>query len=174
MHAVSRAGAARRPRHSRLAWLVLLLIAAALLAMIVIPVYLIMPFKSQTPRAIDIAFNLKRWSPMATVIGLIATLGLTFYLWRSGRWFKRTALVLVVALVALLTWFARQNHFEWMFNPLPTAEFVSVSDTTFVADDDQVMTIAINDEAVAYPIREMAYHHVVEDTVGGVPIVATY
>ena len=172
MTAVSRP--ARRPAHSRLAWLILLLMVAALLAMIVIPVYLIMPFKSQTPRAIDVAFNLKRWSPLVTVIGLIAALGLAFYLWPSGRWFKRTVLVLVVALTALLAWFARQNHFEWMFNPLPTAEFASVSDTTFVADDDQVMTIAINDEAVAYPIREMAYHHVVEDTVGGVPIVATY
>jgi hypothetical protein len=172
MNAVSRA--ARRPAHARLAWLILLLIAAALLAMIVIPVYLIMPFKSQTPRAIDVAFHLKRWSPLATIVGLVVTLGLTFYLWRSGRWFKRTVLVLLIALTALLTWFARQNHFEWMFNPLPAATFASVSDTTFVADDDQVMTIAINDEAVAYPVRTMGYHHVVEDTVGGVPIVATY
>ena len=61
-----------------------------------------------------------------------------------------------------------------MFNPLPAAAFANVSDTTFVADNDQVMAIAVNDEAVAYPIRAMAYHHVVEDTVGGVPIVATY
>jgi hypothetical protein len=152
----------------------LLLIAAALLAMIIIPVYLIMPFKSQTPRAIDVAFHLKRWSPLATLGGLVVTVGLTFYLWRSGRWFKRTVLVLLVALVGLLTWFARQNHFEWMFNPLPTATFANVSDTTFVADDDQVMTVTINDEAVAFPVRTMAYHHVVEDTVGGVPIVATY
>ena len=66
MNAVSRASAARRPAHSRAAWLALLLIAAALLAMIAIPVYLIMPFKSQTPRAIDVAFHLKRWSPLAT------------------------------------------------------------------------------------------------------------
>ena len=58
-----------RPKHSLLAWLVLLLLAAAMLAMIVIPVYLIMPFKSQTPRALDISFQLKRWSPFATAIG---------------------------------------------------------------------------------------------------------
>jgi phosphoglycerol transferase MdoB-like AlkP superfamily enzyme len=157
-----------------LAWLALLLIAVALLAMIIIPVYLIMPFKSQTPRALDVAFHLKRWSPLATLVGLVVTVGLSFYLWRSGRWFKRPLLVLLVALAGLLTWFARQNHFEWMFNPLPTATFASVSDTAFVADDDQVMTVAINNEAVAFPVRTMAYHHVVEDTVGGVPIVATY
>jgi phosphoglycerol transferase MdoB-like AlkP superfamily enzyme len=172
MNAASPA-AARRPAHTVLVWLALLLLAAVMLAMIVIPVYLIMPFKSQTPRAIDIAFNLKRWSPMATIFGLILTVALTVYVWRSGRWFKRTVLVLLIGLAALLTWFARQNHFEWMFKPLPAA-FAKISDTTFVNDDDQVMAIRVNDEAAAYPIREMAYHHVVEDTVGGVPIVATY
>jgi hypothetical protein len=46
-----------------------LLLAAVMLAMIAIPVYLIMPFKSQTPRAIDVAFHLKRWSPLATIFG---------------------------------------------------------------------------------------------------------
>src|SRR5436853_4316047 len=174
MNAASPAAVVRRPAHTVLAWLALLLLAAVMLAMIVIPVYLIMPFKSQTPRAIDIAFNLKHWSPMATIFGLITTVALAVYVWRSGRWFKRTVLVLLIALAALLTWFARQNHFEWMFKPLPAATFANVSDATFVNDDDQVMTITVNDEAAAYPIREMAYHHVVEDTVGGVPIVATY
>jgi hypothetical protein len=174
MNVASPAKAARRPAHTALAWLALLLLAVVMLAMIVIPVYLIMPFKSQTPRAIEIAFNLKRWSPLVTLFGVIVTAALTVYLWRRARWFKRTALVLLIALAALLTWFARQNHFEWMFNPLPNATFAKVSDTTFVNDDDQVMAVRVNDEAAAYPIREMAYHHVVEDTVGGVPIVATY
>src|SRR5437868_15107244 len=107
MNAASPAAVARRPAHTVLAWLALLLLAAAMLAMIVIPVYLIMPFKSQTPRALDISFQLKRWSPFATALGLLATVALSVYLWRSGRWVKRTALVLLVALAALLTWFAR-------------------------------------------------------------------
>ena len=163
-----------RPKHSRLAWLVLLLLAVGMLAMIAIPVYLIMPFKSQTPRALDISFQLKRWSPTATALGLLATVVLTIYLWRGCRWFKRTVLVLLILLAALLTWFARQNHFEWMFHPLPAAAFAKAGDASFISDDDQVMAITVNDEAVAYPIRQMAYHHVVEDTVGGVPIAATY
>ena len=31
-----------------------------------------------------------------------------------------------------------------------------------------------NGEAAAYPIRQLAYHHLVQDIVGGVPIVVTY
>ena len=39
---------------------------------------------------------------------------------------------------------------------------------------DVVLAVRVGDDAVAYPVRQMAYHHVVQDTVGGVPIVATY
>ena len=35
-------------------------------------------------------------------------------------------------------------------------------------------TVARNGEAVAYPIRQLAYHHLVQDMVGRVPIVVTY
>ena len=41
-------------------------------------------------------------------------------------------------------------------------------------DSDMVLAVENQGEAVAYPIRLMAYHHVVQDTVGGVPLVATY
>jgi len=161
-------------RYRKSAWTILLLFAVVALAMVAIPVWLIMPFKTQTPRGLDLAFTLKRWSPLVTLIGGVTTVALTIYLWRGARWFKRTVLVLFVALASLLGWFARQNHFEWMFNPLPNASFAKASDAGFVADTDQVMAVEINDEAVAFPIRSMGYHHVIEDTIGGTPIVATY
>jgi hypothetical protein len=37
-----------------------------------------------------------------------------------------------------------------------------------------VMAIEINGDAVAYPVRQMGYHHVINDVVGGKPITATY
>jgi hypothetical protein len=84
--------------------------------------------------------------------------------------------LLVVIVIPLLaaTWFARQNHFEWMFNPLTNATYAKASAAQFVNDGDIVMTVEKNGEAAAYPIRLMAYHHLVQDTVGGTPIVATY
>ncbi len=36
-----------------------------------------------------------------------------------------------------------------------------------VDKDDMVLAVQINSESRAYPIREMAYHHVVNDTVSG-------
>ncbi len=43
-----------------------------------------------------------------------------------------------------------------------------------LTDTDMVLAVEINGEAVAYPVRLMAYHHLVHDVVGGTPIVATY
>jgi hypothetical protein len=36
------------------------------------------------------------------------------------------------------------------------------------------MAVNIKGQAVAYPVLQLAYHHVVNDVVAGEPIVATY
>jgi hypothetical protein len=36
------------------------------------------------------------------------------------------------------------------------------------------MAVSLNGDARAYPISQMAYHHVLNDTVAGVPIAVTY
>jgi hypothetical protein len=61
-----------------------------------------------------------------------------------------------------------------MFKPISRPEYSRAADATHVSDTDMVIAVEINGEAVAYPVREMAYHHVVADTVGGVPLAATY
>jgi hypothetical protein len=90
------------------------------------------------------------------------------------RWWQWLPLVLIAALGAVPTWFARQNHFEWMFNPLPDPTYAPATLVDFVGDRDMVVAVEIGGEAVAWPVRQMAYHHIVEDKVGGVPVVSTY
>ena len=157
------------------AWLVIFLLTALALAFVFIPAWLIMPFKSQTQRGLEVAYLLKRWSPIVTLLASITVLALIVFLWRGvRRWWLKIPLVLAFAFTLLFAWFARQNHFEWMFNPFPNASFAKTSEAGFVADSDQVLAVQINNEAAAYPIRQMAYHHVIQDEVGGVAIVATY
>jgi hypothetical protein len=71
-------------------------------------------------------------------------------------------------------WAARQNIYEWMFNPLEGAAYAGAKETDFVGDDDMVLAVERGGERVAYPVRLLAYHHLVADRVGGVPLVATY
>jgi len=157
----------------RLLWFLLLIIAAIALAVVLIPALVIQPFRPQSPRGLEISFALKRIAPALTIVSLIACLALIIKLWRGARW-SRIALILLTIPAMLSAWFARQNHFEWMFNPLAKTGYVATNAATFVADADLVMAVARNGEAAAYPIRQLAYHHLVQDTVGGVPIVVTY
>ena len=161
-------------RRRKLVWLMLFLLIAAVVVIVLTPVFLIMPFKAQTPRIMEVSYTMKRWSPLLTIVASLLILTFTIGLWMNGRWWSRIILVLLLLPVFGATWLARQNHFEWMFNPLPNAAYAKAAEVTFVSDNDRVMAVRIGDESVAYPIRLMGYHHLVGDTVGGVPIVATY
>ena len=156
--------------------MLLLVVVASTLAIVMIPALIIQPFKSQSPRGVALSYTLRSWAPIATMIGTVLVLTLGFFLVRGRRrlWLKLPASMLCLALVLTAAWFARQNHFEWMFNPLPNASFVRAGDASFVSGADKVLSVDINGDAAAFPIRQMGYHHVVQDTVGGVPIVATY
>lgn len=163
-------------RKSRLmAWTALLILTLAALGLVLTPAWLIQPFRPQSQTALAVSYTLRRWSPLLTVFALIVVLALCVWLWRGARrWWLKSLLILPLGLTLLATWFARQNHFEWMFNPLPAAAYARASEVDFLSDTDMVLAIEVNGEAVAYPVRLMAYHHVVADTVGGQPVVATY
>ena len=154
-------------------WL-LVLVVLAVLAVVAIPVFLIMPFKVQTPGGIALSFELRRWSPLVTALGLAGGLALVVVLWRGSVGWRRPLLVVALIPLGLAAWFARQNHFEWMFRPLPGVARVELLQAGFVEPGDMVMGVVVDGIPVAYPVNQVAYHHVVNDTVGGVPIAATY
>jgi len=157
-------------------WLLLLLLSVTALALVAVPVWLIQPFSPQTPRGLEVGYALRRWAPVLTVVACAVGLALAAWLWRdSRRWWRRALVVVVLAPVFASAWFARQNHFEWMFNPLGAAGYARADEAAaFVGDADMVLTVERGGERAAYPVRLMAYHHLVEDTVGGVPLIATY
>ncbi len=159
----------------RMRWIGLLLIIAAALAIVILPVWIVQPFKPETQRGLAIAYAMRRWSPILTIVALVISFVLVGSLWRrSRRWFVRATLIILLLPVMAATWFARQNHFEWMFNPLAHSSYAKGADVSLIADSDMVLAVNNQGEAVAYPVRLMAYHHVVQDVVGGTQIVTTY
>jgi hypothetical protein len=155
-------------------WLLLLLIVAAAVAFVVVPVFLIQPFKPQTARALAIGYEVRRLAPWATLALVVGALVLVWRMWRGSRWWTKAALVVLLIPVAASVWAARQNVYEWMFNPLESAAFARAGEADYVGDEDMVLAVERGGERVAYPVRLLAYHHLVADRVGGVPIVATY
>ena len=157
------------------AWALLLLSVVAAFTFIFVPVYLIQPFASQSEKAIETSYLLRSWSPLVTVVLAMAALAMAVCIWlRSGRWFGKAVVVLPLLLIAVFAWFARQNHFEWMFNPLGRTQFARAGEIDFLNDNEMVLAVNVNGDAAAFPVTLMGYHHIAQDVVGGVPITATY
>src|SRR5690242_18428464 len=102
-----------------MAWALLLGAVAIAVVIAFLPAWIIQPFRPQTSGGVALALALRRVSPILTIALALAALGAVVALWRGGRWWVRVLVVLLVIPATLSAWFARQNHFEWMFHPLP-------------------------------------------------------
>lgn len=154
------------------------LAAAIALAAAIYPLYVIRPFRYQEPGELRAALWLVRWAPWITFISALIVLWLTPARWRASAgklpaWLRRTGIVLVLLFVGVSVVASRVNIFEKMFHPISSLRFLPVAQAK-LAPDDMLMAVTIGGESHAYPIREMAYHHVVNDVVGGTPVVGTY
>lgn len=141
-------------------------------ALVVLPAWILNPFAPETPRGLAVAYAAKRFAPAATIVLFALGAWLAFRLW--SKWWRKTLAILAMAALAATVWLARQNHFEWMFAPLHGAAYVAAGNASFVDGDDMVLAVRVGSDAAAYPVRQLAYHHIVHDVVGGVPLVVTY
>ena len=151
------------------------ILAVGSFLLVFIPACLIRPFVAQSPRGVTMAYALRSISPEATLVLALLGGGLVLSLWRNCRSIpRRAALVLAAILLLGSAVVSRQNHFEWMFRPLQSAEFVEIVQATHIDDSDMVLGVRLGQESRAYPVRILAYHHLVNDVVAGEPIVVTY
>jgi hypothetical protein len=152
----------------------LIALPAVAAALVLAPIALDRPFASQSPRLIEAVYALRRWSPPATALLAAAMVLVAAGSWRRTRGGWRIALISALGVTIAAAWFARQNVFEWMFHPLARPSFVAAGAASFVDRQDLVLAVRVGADAAAYPIRQMAYHHLVNDRIGGTPAVVTY
>jgi hypothetical protein len=154
-----------------------LLIAASLLAALfclIYPIYVIRPFRSQGVRELAAALVVMRFRPFVVAACVLAAIFSLVRYWRlePRRWRRAGAVTGTIAVCAAAV-LSRINIYELMFHPLSAPSFETAAETK-LDKDEKVIAVQVNGTARAYPIRGMSYHHIVNDVVGGVPIVATY
>jgi Protein of unknown function (DUF3179) len=154
-------------------WLLPGLLAIFSLSLFLIPAFVIRPFRHQSERALELAIAVKRIAPALTVAALVGVLALSLRLWRRSSRASRTGIAIALVLSVASAVMVRQNYFEWMFHPIAAAGFVSAGDA-HLGDKEMVMAVRVGREARAYPIVQMAYHHILNDRVAEVPIAVTY
>ncbi len=60
------------------------------------------------------------------------------------------------------------------FVPLDNPDFLAADEAGYLGDDELILGVEWADEARAYPLRMLRYHHIVNDTVDGKPFLITY
>ena len=153
-----------------------LLLALALisLACFAVPLYVIRPFRHQGETELQIALFVKQIGPWLSTTCVAFGLVLVVFAWRRMRgWIIRSAACFALLLAIGGAYLARLNVYELMFHPLGRPQFLS-SERARLDGDDMVIAVRRNGIFRAYPVGEIAYHHVVNDTLAEEPVVATY
>ena len=159
--------------HRALSWIVFSVSALVAIGLFFIPAFIIRPFTHQSARGLDLAMILRQRAPWGTLIAAFVCLAFAFSLWKVSNLWRKIALVVVMLPVLFSTVMAHLNYFEWMFHPVDSAKFESAS-ASKLGSTEMVLAVRYGADARAYPIREMAYHHILNDVVAGVPIAVTY
>jgi hypothetical protein len=157
------------------AWIALAAALVLSLALVLTPMGLIQPFRAQTPQAVHLSYLLRVRSPSLTLALFLAAIEpAAVLLPRLRRCYGRGGLTAIVLLLGASAWLARQNHFEWMFHTIAAPRFAGMDGAHDLKDDDLVLGVSLDGAARAYPVRALAYHHVLNDEVGDRAVVATY
>ncbi len=154
-------------------WFIFTVSALAGVGLFFVPAFIIRPFRHQSPSALALALALRERAPWGTVAAALVCLVFALLLWRASSRWRKIVLAAVTVLVAFSAVMARLNYFEWMFHPVDSPQFESAS-ASKLDKGEMILALRYGSDARAYPIREMAYHHILNDVVEGVPVAVTY
>ncbi len=154
-------------------WLIFLASALTAIGLFFIPAFVIRPFHHQMVGALTLAMDLRQRAPRGILTAALICLVFAVILWGSSNLWRKIVLSALMLLVAFSAVMARLNYFEWMFHPVDSAQFVA-EPASKLDKDEMILAIRFGSDARAYPISEMAYHHILNDVVDGVPVAVTY
>ncbi len=138
------------------------------------PLYVIRPFRYQGRGELALALTVMRIRPFLQIIFVAAAFALLVFSWRQNhRMGSKVAASVCALLVVVFGILSRVNIYELMFHPLDGPAF-SPSSKAKLDGGEEVIAVHMGRAARAYPIRSMSYHHIINDVLGGVSIIATY
>jgi hypothetical protein len=141
----------------------------------ILKVYFIMPFPgSQKNETINIAYFLHRY---IWVIRILALAGIMYGSWSKFSQWKKWKKAGFIFLLLLYAGIFYLFNFKFLADKMfyqPRNKQLSGAATNRVSPENLVLGVAINNESRAYPIQIIGYHHQVQDTVGGTPVMITY
>ncbi|HUB61321.1 MAG TPA: DUF3179 domain-containing (seleno)protein [Puia sp.] len=165
--------------------LLLVLGILLLFATEILRVYFIMPFPgSQHSNSIDLAYFIDRNRLWLRIAGFVLV-GYALLIHpakrrnpyatprRKSNW-PAIGLFIAAVLYAIVFYFFNYRfEADKMFHQPHTLTFTDSTNHSLIGNP-LVIGLVVNDQAKAYPIRLIGYHHQVRDTLGNTPIMVTY
>jgi len=145
-----------------------LLIALAILniVLILLPPVVALPPVNQTPQMLAAAHVAQTLAPIASL--LLAVLA-AVRLWR-----RPVACVVLLAVAIICVALSRVNLLERIFAPARYAQTAAIASFHDIRDTDMVIGVVIGEQTRAYPVRYLAYHHMLNDQLGSTALLPTY
>lgn len=137
----------------------------------ILNVYLIMPMPgSQQMNSIDVAYFLYQWRWAFRIVFTALMIVGAYKFWWKNWWAPLLFLLLLVSVIYIVNFQMAADHMFYK----PTQVLMANETNNKVDSGRLVIGVVNNGEAKAYPIRFLGYHHQVQDTVGGKPLLITY
>lgn len=141
----------------------------------ILRVYFIMPFPgSQMSNTLGLAYFIHQYVWIFRVAGILLLLSPLLQIFRKGKMWKRVMLSFILVLYAFVFYLF---NFRFMADKMfyqPRNKNYATGSANKVPANNLVIGVQINGEAKAYPIEIIGYHHQVQDTIGGEPVMITY
>ena len=154
-------------------WLLMISLVLSF-TILVYPPLVLLPSRSQGVRELAVALAVLRARPFIEILCVVVAFITLLWHWRSHVSRPRRILfTMAPLLVGVFAGLSFINVYEMRFHPAGQPDFIASRDAK-LDSDEKVMGVRVHGAARAYPIRSMAYHHIVNDVIAGVPIVATY
>jgi hypothetical protein len=141
----------------------------------ILRVYFIMPFPgSQQANTIDIAYFIDKNIWWLRLVGFAVVILPLISILKNSKTWNKIVVVLVVIFYGIV---AYAFNFKFLADKMfyqPKEKLFATAQADTTAGTKLVIGVNINNEAKAYPIEIIGYHHQVKDTVGGEPLIVTY
>ncbi|MEP7220777.1 MAG: DUF3179 domain-containing (seleno)protein [Bacteroidota bacterium] len=137
--------------------------------------YLLMPFPgSQDLESIRMVYYLLPWVMPLHIVGFLLVILPILNSIINGKIWKKIGMLLLCLVCGAILWFTEVKFTAGnIFREPATVAFVKAS-ASGLPPETLVMGVEHGGVAKAYPIDYLAYHHKVQDTIGGLPVLVTY
>jgi len=137
------------------------------LALVFAPVIVAIPLIRHTSAILAVAHAAQRIAPVVSVASALFAATMLFRL-------RRPSMGIMFVLLVGCAVMSRINLLEWVFAPASDAQLAAIGEFREIRDNDMVIGVTLGGESRAYPVRYLAYHHMLNDRLGPTALLPTY